>query len=56
MRCTAWDWETLLRQEFTKPYWDDLQAFVAAERKRVQVYPPDDMAEATKTGMDLTSG
>jgi uracil-DNA glycosylase len=31
----------LLRQEFTKPCWAELQAFVAAERSRFEVYPPD---------------
>lgn len=36
------DWEPLLRQEFMKPYWVDLQAFVADERSRFVVYPPDD--------------
>jgi uracil-DNA glycosylase len=36
------DWDPLLRQEFRKPYWADLQAFVAAERSRWNVYPPHD--------------
>jgi len=36
------DWETLLGQEFSKPYWVDLQAFVANERSRFAVYPPED--------------
>jgi uracil-DNA glycosylase len=34
------DWNPVLRGEFTKPYWPDLQAFVAAERARFTVYPP----------------
>lgn len=34
------DWNPVLRGEFTKPYWPDLQAFVAAERARYTVYPP----------------
>jgi len=36
------DWETLLRKEFTKSNWVDLQAFVADERSRFAVYPPND--------------
>jgi uracil-DNA glycosylase len=36
------DWNPLLRQEFDKPYWAKLQAFVAAERRRHSVYPPRD--------------
>lgn len=34
------DWNPLLRGEFDKPYWRDLQQFVAAERQRHTVYPP----------------
>jgi uracil-DNA glycosylase len=34
------DWNPVLRGEFTKPYWPELQAFVAAERARYTVYPP----------------
>ena len=34
------DWNPVLRGEFTKPYWPDLQAFVATERARYTVYPP----------------
>ncbi len=36
------DWDPLLRQEFGKPYWAQLQAFVAAERSRFDVYPTHD--------------
>ena len=38
------DWHPLLMQEFDKPYWKDLQAFVAAERRlyRDRVCPPPD--------------
>lgn len=36
------DWNPLLRDEFTKPYWTDLQAFVATERSAHAVYPPHD--------------
>ncbi len=36
------DWGSLLHEEFEKPYWSDLQAFVAAERSRYSVYPPHD--------------
>ena len=34
------DWNPLLRGEFDKPYWGELQAFVRAERERYAVYPP----------------
>jgi uracil-DNA glycosylase len=34
------DWNPLLRGEFDKPYWNELQAFVRAERARTTVYPP----------------
>ena len=36
------DWNPVLRGEFAKPYWGDLQAFVAEERARGVVYPPSD--------------
>ncbi len=36
------DWNPVLRGEFTKPYWPELQAFVAAERARYTVYPPSE--------------
>jgi len=36
------DWNPLLRGEFEKPYWNDLQRFVAAERARDHVYPDHD--------------
>ena len=43
-RCTtvATDWNPVLRGEFAKPYWQDLQQFVAAERQQRTVYPPHD--------------
>lgn len=34
------DWNPILRSEFDKPYWQELQAFVRAERSRATVYPP----------------
>ncbi|MSO86415.1 MAG: uracil-DNA glycosylase [Acidimicrobiia bacterium] len=34
------DWNPMLQAEFAKPYWSDLQAFVAAERAAYPVYPP----------------
>lgn len=34
------DWNPILRGEFDKPYWQQLQAFVATERQRATVYPP----------------
>jgi uracil-DNA glycosylase len=36
------DWNPVLRGELAKPYWQQLQAFVRAERERTVVYPPDD--------------
>ena len=36
------DWNPLLRAEFAKPYWSELQAFVAAERASGSVFPPHD--------------
>lgn len=36
------DWNPLLRGEFEKPYWHELQRFVADERARVTVYPQHD--------------
>lgn len=36
------DWNPLLRDEFAKPYWGELQRFVADERDRHPVYPPAD--------------
>jgi len=36
------DWNPLLRGEFDKLYWQELQAFVRAERARHTVYPPSE--------------
>ncbi|MCB1013919.1 MAG: uracil-DNA glycosylase [Acidimicrobiales bacterium] len=36
------DWNPVLRDELAKPYWGDLQRFVADERARHPVYPPAD--------------
>ena len=36
------DWNPVLRGELAKPYWADLQRFVATERGRATVYPPHD--------------
>ncbi len=38
----ATDWNPLLRGEFDKPYWGELQRFVRDERQRHPVYPPHD--------------
>lgn len=35
------DWNPLLAGEFSKPYWPELMAFVASERARYVVYPPE---------------
>jgi len=40
------DWNPLLRDEFTKPYWSELMAFVNAERAAHQVFPPHDQVFA----------
>lgn len=36
------DWNPVLREEFEKPYWAELQQFVAQERASHEVFPPDD--------------
>ena len=36
------DWNPHLHTEFDKPYWHDLQSFVASERKQHAVYPAHD--------------
>ena len=35
------DWNPLLADELTKPYWSELMAFVRSERERYTVYPPE---------------
>jgi uracil-DNA glycosylase len=37
---TTTDWNPILRGEFSKPYWSELQQFVVAERQKGTVYPP----------------
>ncbi len=39
---TKTDWNPILRSEFDKPYWSELQQFVHDERSRYPVYPPHD--------------
>ncbi len=34
------DWNPILRGELAKPYWNELQAFVAGERANFAVFPP----------------
>jgi uracil-DNA glycosylase len=36
------DWNPILRAEFAKPYWPELQRFVHGEREQAVVYPPHD--------------
>ena len=36
------DWNPILRAEFERPYWGELQSYVAAERATHTVYPPHD--------------
>ena len=38
----ATDWNPLLRDQFELPYWAELQAFVARERRDHPVHPPPD--------------
>lgn len=38
---TTTDWNPVLRGEFAKPYWHNLQDFVAGERARFTVFPPE---------------
>jgi uracil-DNA glycosylase len=40
------DWNPVLRAELAKPYWTELQTFVATERARHTVYPPPDQVFA----------
>jgi len=40
------DWNPVLRAEFDKPYWKELQQFVADERARTTVFPPADQVFA----------
>jgi len=35
------DWNPILREEISKPYWPQLQHFVSDERTRHTVYPPE---------------
>ncbi len=35
------DWNPVLRGEFAKPYWQQLQQFVADQRARYTVFPPE---------------
>lgn len=36
------DWNPILREELAKPYWQELQRFVAEERASTTVFPPED--------------
>jgi len=45
------DWNPVLRGEFAKPYWPQLQQFVADQRAQHVVYPPD---EQVFTALHLT--
>jgi uracil-DNA glycosylase len=46
------DWNPVLRGEFAKPYWQELQRFVAAERSAGPVFPPH---EDTFAALHLTA-
>ena len=41
MEVPTTDWNPVLRGEFAKPYWNNLQDFVAGERARFVVFPPE---------------
>jgi uracil-DNA glycosylase len=44
---TTTDWNPILRQEFEKGYWRELQQFVSHERTRHEIYPaPDEVFAA----------
>ena len=45
-------WDSLFEQESNKPYWAALQTFVAGERTRYRIYPPQD---EVLTALHLTS-
>lgn len=40
------DWNPHLRDQLTQPYWAELQTFVATERARHPVFPPEDQVFA----------
>ena len=46
------DWNPLLKQEFGKPYWKELQQYVYEERKQFKVFPDH---EEVFTAFRLTS-
>ena len=46
------DWNPLLKQEFGKPYWKELQRYVYEERKQFKVFPEN---EEVFTAFHLTS-
>jgi uracil-DNA glycosylase len=46
------DWNPVLRAELDKPYWNELQRFVAGERARHTVFPPHEQVFAA---LHLTS-
>jgi uracil-DNA glycosylase len=35
-------WQTVLAEEFEKPYWEELTQFVAQERTKEKVFPPEE--------------
>jgi len=35
------DWNPLLKGEFEKPYWKELQHFVSNQRKQYEIFPPE---------------
>lgn len=48
---TKTDWNPILKGELQKPYWAEVQRFVAAERSQHEVYPP---ADQVFTALHLT--
>jgi uracil-DNA glycosylase len=49
------DWNPVLRDELAKPYWAELQQFVADERAHHTVYPPHDQVFAALHQTPLAS-
>ncbi|MCL4164854.1 UNVERIFIED_CONTAM: hypothetical protein GTU68_033970 [Idotea baltica] len=43
---TTTDWNPVLRAEFAKPYWTELQAFLKVERSQHTIFPPEDQVFA----------
>lgn len=47
-------WNTVLQSEFEKPYFKDLQAFVAQERETKTIYPPQEQVFKALESLDFS--